>query len=307
MEVIHKHNLNIKVLMGLNLVYKKLKTDPSTNYTTIEDRNIERLNSLISVIQTYGTSKIIGINIANETFLEYSKGFGRETDPVTILNPDWMTPTAIVNSMNNYVNLIRSRIRSISATYSIPPIGYVDGNKFFANNFNYDRPFFPINIMQAFLRNLDFIGVNMHPIYYGLFDPSTNGNAINWWDSHEYNFNRIKTNVLRVKPTMDIIIAEVGWPTAGTMYGSHTFTMQQQRTYINTAINWCKRQNIKFYWHSMFDNQTQIDGVYSQSWGLFYCNFDKITQLWNLSPKYSMTILRKYIYINYTTGRYTYL
>ena len=218
-----------------------------------------------------------------------------------------MKPNDMLRSMNNYVNLIRTTIRTINPSYSIPPIGYIDGNKFFSNNFNYERPFFNITTMVQFIRNLDFIGVNMHPIYHSAFDPSTTGNAIDWWNSSEYNFNRLRTNVLKVKSSMDIIITEVGWPTAGIMYGQHTFTPQQQRTYINTAINWCKQKNIKFYWHSMFDNKAQKDGIYSQSWGLFNSSYNKVTKLWNLSPKYSISALRKYIRINFRTGQYTYL
>jgi hypothetical protein len=162
--------------------------------------------------------------------------------------------------------------------------------------------------MHNFIRNLDFVGINMHPIYYSRLNPSMSGDAIDWWDSHEYNFDRCRSGILGVKSNMEIIIAEVGWPTAGTMYGSHTFTTAQQRTYINTAINWCKRRNIKFYWHSMFDNEAQKDGIYSQSWGLFKSHYNKTTNLWDLSPKYSISsLLRKYVQINFTTGQYTYL
>lgn len=218
-----------------------------------------------------------------------------------------MEPNSIVRSMNNYVNLIRTRIRDINSSYVIPPIGYIDGNKFFSNNFNMERRFFGPNTMRQFIQNLDFIGINMHPIYFDLFDPSINGNAIKWWDTNEHNFDNCVKSIRSIKPTMDIMIAEVGWPTDGLMYGSHRFRIHQQRTYINTTISWLKRRNIKFYWHSMFNNKAQIDGLYSQSWGIFKSDYNKVTNLWDLSPKYNISSLKKNIRVNFNTNQFTYL
>ena len=279
---IKTYSLKIKILLNLGLSFRPYgdnKIPCWNNKTNIcWDRQI---NTLIDILRRNGTNEIIGISLGNECFLKLAYDFKN------------LTNLEAFQAYNTYIDTIRLRIKELNV--KVPPLGITEIVSFFNNNSYLPYPSntrATQNMKHNFLRKCDFIGINIHPIYWGYMDTQMNSDAMNFLKNNaKSGYNNILKYLKNNSIKANVFIHEIGRPSAGSMM-SHNFTIQEQQKWLTTVYNWINNSPIKIkaYWFSAFDNPSQKDD-YGKKWGLFNCAYNTQTRKWNISQKYPLNFL----------------
>ena len=102
---------------------------------------------------------------------------------------------------------------------------------------------------------------------------------IDLWDiGNIYLFFEIKgtsspLNISQPKNPSTVILAETGWPTAGsTWIGSAQPTPANARGYWDVVQTWAKSSNVNVFWFNSYDEEWKpVEGALNANhWGLFY-------------------------------------
>lgn len=145
------------------------------------------------------------------------------------------------------------------------PVGFADTWDIWWNNGS-GRP----NLANA----CDFVMIHCWPFWEGItFDQSLNS-VIN-------DYQKVKA----VYPNKEVIIGEVGWPSAGSANSSAVPSEVNQRRFLKDFVEWTKTQNVKFFVFEFFDEPWKTAEPYGVGthWGFFNSNYTikpEILKVW---------------------------
>ena len=106
---------------------------------------------------------------------------------------------------------------------------------------------------------VDNILVHIHPYWDGVSVDAAAEYVIN-------KYNKIKED----NPGKEVIIGEVGWPTAGSSLGRADPSEENQKKFLKEFIPLAKQNNIKYLIFEAFDESWKGWGELEKSWGLYY-------------------------------------
>ena len=247
LKIITTDKLNMKVFINI-------WTEVYISKTILDSK----IDVLIDIIKKYGTLNIDAISLTNEGFLRGGQ-YSQEDSNKGLLN------------IASGINRIRKELQTIKFNgnlITIPPIGICETVGFFNNRYN---NFYDLNKYVYLMQRLDFIGVNIHPIY-------DTGSYI--LPNHAVNivmssYNKIKDNINKNYPNIkDIMITEVGMPTEGTLIQDVSFTKAKAKEFMKKITREMFNKNIKYYWFSAFDNTGKAGELFENKWGLFTMKSD---------------------------------
>lgn len=83
----------------------------------------------------------------------------------------------------------------------------------------------------------------------------------------EVNYNRLKDSA----GGKEIIIGEIGWPSAGGTYGDAVASNANAAAFFLNFISWARAKNVKYYYFEAFDENFKIvkEGEYGRHWGIW--------------------------------------
>ena len=248
LKIINTDKLNIKIFINI-------WTDVDISKTLLDSK----IDSLIDIIKKYGTLNIDAISLTNEGFLRGG------AYPQSIANNGLMNIASAINRIRRELQTTKFNGKLIT----IPPIGICETLGFFNNRYN---NFYDLNKYVYLMKRLDFIGVNIHPIY-------DTGSYI--LPNHAVNivmssYNTIKNKINKNYPNIkDIMITEVGMPTEGTLnIDTVSFTKAKAKEFMKRITQEMFNKNIKYYWFSAFDNTGKAGELFENKWGLFTMTSD---------------------------------
>lgn len=264
LSVIKKYSLNVKIFVGL---WTELYPRPDNEGDDLsKDGRITQLDTLEDILARYGTGNIESISLTNEGFLRASQA-----------NLSQAMRDAAIEKMKMLVDLTRTKISRISSY--IPPIGICEAPTFFLDRYNNS---FNIHAYILLMKRLDFVGINVHPIYtYGVVSPTI---AYTWTNNMYLEVKqRLNTYLPNIK---DIIVSEVGMPTSGIIYGN-AFQTRIAKDYMNLIVTNFSKNNVKYYWFSLFDNSAK-SSEFERKWGIYEMNYNISRNQYDMPLKYSV-------------------
>jgi exo-beta-1,3-glucanase (GH17 family)/cellulose synthase/poly-beta-1,6-N-acetylglucosamine synthase-like glycosyltransferase len=112
-------------------------------------------------------------------------------------------------------------------------------------------------------RTVDFIAVHILPYWEGVHVD----------DAVDYVFMRYD-QLRRAYPDKPIILAEVGWPSAGSAIGQAIPSLVNQAKYLRTFLNAVEPTNIVYYVVEAFDQPWKLDheGTAGAYWGIYHAD-----------------------------------
>lgn len=112
-------------------------------------------------------------------------------------------------------------------------------------------------------RTVDFIAVHILPYWEGVHVD----------DAVDYVFMRYD-QLRRAYPDKPIILAEVGWPSAGPAIGQATPSLVNQAKYLRTFLNAVESTDIVYYVVEAFDQPWKLahEGTAGAYWGIYHAD-----------------------------------
>lgn len=119
-----------------------------------------------------------------------------------------------------------------------------------------------------------------HPAVVAECEGSVMVNIYAYWEQVDARdaLNHLKTNYQRVVtayPGKQIVIGEVGWPTAGNAQGAAVPNPGNARRFFKDVLIWMHTNSINGYWFSSHDEQWKTaseGGLQGASWGIWQSN-----------------------------------
>lgn len=261
LQIIREEKLSLKLLVGLwTNVSEKIKDDSGEVIDANREQRSTQLANLRLALQEHGSKNILGISLTNE-------GFYRTT---YISDFDKKDAEMGLRRMIYLADRINKIVKDLKL--SEIPLGICEVPDFITNKFN---NIFDVNhsetnknLYNIFIRKLDFIGVNLHPLYTigSSITPEESRRIV--LDDYDKLKKMINNNYSNIK---SLIISEVGFPTGGSLNSKGAkskFTVENQKKYFNMMINDMKDRNIPYYWFSAFDNNPRTP-EFESNWGLY--------------------------------------
>jgi len=243
LKIINTDKLNMKIFINI-------WTEVGISKTLLDSK----IDDLMNIFKKYGTLNIDAISLTNEGFLR-----GQQYPP-EYSNNGLATISIAVNRIKRELETIKFNEKLVT----IPPIGICETLGFFNNRYN---NFYDLGKYVYLMQRLDFIGVNIHPIYdTGSYIPPDH--AVNIVMS---SYDKIKDNINKNYPNIkDIMITEVGMPTEGTLnIDTISFSKAKAKEFMKRITREMFNKNIKYYWFSAFDNTGKAGDLFETKWGLF--------------------------------------
>jgi glucan 1,3-beta-glucosidase len=140
-----------------------------------------------------------------------------------------------------------AQIRTVKAAVPDVPVGYVDAYFLFARH-------------PRLVEACDFLPVNCYPFWEKIGLQEASGYA--------KEMVRRVTLESQGKP---VIIAETGWPTAGTNVGAAVPSLRNMALYALNVLAWTDAEEIPLFWFSAFDEAWKVgpEGDCGAYWGLW--------------------------------------
>jgi len=138
----------------------------------------------------------------------------------------------------------------------------------------------------------DFVFANFYPYWEGV-------DVANAMADLSIKYNAL----VDISGGKEVIISEVGWPSAGDKVGSAVASLVNANFYFLNFVSWATAKNVKYFYFEAFDEPYKInyEGAAGPNWGLFDSDnylkngmeavFDGkvMTDNWSTTPKFSIT------------------
>jgi hypothetical protein len=108
---------------------------------------------------------------------------------------------------------------------------------------------------------VDIVSVNIYPYWDGI-DIST---------ADTYTIQRYN-EIVAISKGKPVIISELGWPTAGPVYGHAVPSPANAKIYGEKMRSWAADNTIQYFWFEAFDENWKTEGGVGPHWGIWDSN-----------------------------------
>ncbi len=230
LRVIKENNINMKVMLGIRLSAEISNKNcpwlttpiPQAILDTNKIKNKKEIETAIRLAKEY-PDIIVAVNVGNEMLVQ------------------WTDHMVSLDSVVSYVRSVKKAIKQ--------PVTVADNFAFWIEN------------GAALARELDFIGVQVYPLW--------EGKDID--DGLPFCIASIQA-IRNALPNSRIVITEAGWATVATEFGPRAGEEKQKR-YINEFSEWAAKMNITLFLFEAFDEDWKGETANplgaEKHWGLF--------------------------------------